>query len=375
MDLVAAGDGGAPVPTHEDHGGHGSHDHGELGEHGGHGGGGQPPGIEPHFMSMADLTKGKPVRPDGLIMEWITVPFGPFFPGLPGGLGLDLTLDGDSVAETLIWGTDAATVPQETPVAELADRLADACPLAPVAMRELACRAIEAATGMVPEPATAIARAAAAERERIASHLNWLIGFAHQTGLTSLERRAAALRRCLRAAGAEAIGREATAIRGFLTRVQATPLLRLKLGGIGKMDSAPEGPAARAAGRAVDARRDDPAYEALGFETLTGDGGDALARLRLRCAAIAQSLDLIARAGTIALPSAVPDATLSGHGMAIVETPRGPATLHLELKDGAVETARLTTPFAALAELVPAMVAQMELADALIAIGSIDLDP
>jgi len=195
MDLVAAGDGGAPVPTHEDHGGHGSHDHGELGEHGGRGGGGQPPGIEPHFMSMADLTKGKPVRPDGLIMEWITVPFGPFFPGLPGGLGLDLTLDGDSVAETLIWGTDAATVPQETPVAELADRLADACPLAPVAMRELACRAIEAATGMVPEPATAIARAAAAERERIASHLNWLIGFAHQTGLTSLERRAAALRR------------------------------------------------------------------------------------------------------------------------------------------------------------------------------------
>lgn len=326
-------------------------------------------------MSMVDLTKGKPVSSDGLIMEWITVPFGPFFPGLPGGLGLDLTLDGDSVAETRIRGTDAAPLSPGTPVAELADRLADACPLAPVAMRELACRAIEAAAGVVPEPATAIARAAAAERERIASHLNWLIGFAHQIELTHVERRAAALHRCLRAAGAEAIGREATAIRGFLTRVQATPLLGLKLAGIGQLDGAPGGPAARAAGHDEDARRDDPAYEGLGFETLTGNGGDALARLHLRCAEIAQSLDLIARAGTIALPSPTPDTAADGHGMATIETPRGPATLHLTLKNGQVETADLTTPFVALAGLVPEMVAQTELADALIAIGSLDLDP
>jgi Ni,Fe-hydrogenase III large subunit len=61
--------------------------------------------------------------------------------------------------------------------------------------------------------------------------------------------------------------------------------------------------------------------------------------------------------------------------MATVETPRGPATLHLMIEAGAVKSAHLTTPFDALAAEVPAMVAQMELADALIAIGSLDLDP
>ena len=101
---------------------------------------------------------------------------------------------------------------------------------------------------------------------------------------------------------------------------------------------------------------------------------DALARLQQRCVEIEQSLDLIARAGTIALPYPPDDIPSDGHGMATVETPRGPATLHLMLKDSVVETARLTTPFAALAERVPAMGAQVELADALVAIGSLDLD-
>ena len=73
---------------------------GQGGEHSGHGGHGDPEveGIEAHFMSMVDMTRDMPESPDGLKMERITVPFGPFFPGLPGGLRLDLTLDGDAVA-------------------------------------------------------------------------------------------------------------------------------------------------------------------------------------------------------------------------------------------------------------------------------------
>lgn len=324
-------------------------------------------------MSMVELTEGKPVSPDGLIMEWITVPFGPVFPGLPGGLGLDFTLDGDSVAGAAIRGLGAVSVPRGTPVAELADRLAMACPLAPVAMRELACRAIEAAADTVPDAVTATARAAGIERERIASHLNWLTGFAHQTGLTAMERRAAMLQQRLRGAPAEAIGREAAAIGALLARLQAAPLLGLKLRAIGWLDGAPDGPVARAAGLGKDARLGDPAYDALGFSPVVGDGGDALARLRQRCAEIAQSLDLIARAGAVAAPA--PLTVADGQGMATVETPRGPATLRLLAKDGLVETAVLTTPFDALAALVPAMVAQMELADALVAIGTLDLDP
>lgn len=61
--------------------------------------------------------------------------------------------------------------------------------------------------------------------------------------------------------------------------------------------------------------------------------------------------------------------------MARVETPRGAATLHLTLKGGAVETLHLTTPFTGLAGLVGPLTEQMELAEALTAIGSLDLDP
>ena len=51
--------------------------------------------------------------------------------------------------------------------------------------------------------------------------MNWLTGFAHQTGLTWLERRAAAMHHRLRDAGADEIGRDAAAVCAFLRRVRA----------------------------------------------------------------------------------------------------------------------------------------------------------
>ena len=53
-----------------------------------------------NFMSMIEMTEGMPESGDGLIMEWVPAPYGPLFPGLPGGLSLTFTLDGDTVAET-----------------------------------------------------------------------------------------------------------------------------------------------------------------------------------------------------------------------------------------------------------------------------------
>ncbi|WP_269084937.1 heavy metal-binding domain-containing protein, partial [Sulfitobacter sp. HI0076] len=79
---------------HGDHGGHGKQqDHsGHDGHdgHAGHGGHSEAAidGIEPHFMSMVEMTEGQPRSSDGLQMDWIEVPFGPFFPGLPAGLRL-----------------------------------------------------------------------------------------------------------------------------------------------------------------------------------------------------------------------------------------------------------------------------------------------
>ncbi len=366
MDLVPQDEGDAQS-GHAGHSGHGGHE--------GHDDAQDIPGIEPHFMSMVELTEGKPASPDGLIMEWIEVPFGPFFPGLPGGLGLILTLDGDSVAEARLHGAKPIPLPSGCPVAELPERLAAAFPLTHVAMRALAHRAIAAVGGGAAAP-----DAAALERERIASHLNWLAGFARQMGLVRLERQGAALQRVLVGAAAADIAAAAPGLRRFLDRVRRTPLLRSKLEGLGGLTGAKGGPVARAAGTAADARAKDQAYDGLDFTPIAGGNGDALARLMQRFAEIGQSLDLIARAGTIASsrPSSPPPSTpppRAGHGMATVETARGPATLHLTLSDGTVERAHLTTPFEDLAPLATDMVRQMELADALISIGALDLDP
>ena len=325
-------------------------------------------------MSMVELTESKPVSPDGLVMEWIDAPFGPFFPGLPGGLHMVLTLDGDSLAGAEIRGIEAAALPSGVALEDFAASLADAVPLSPVAMRELACRAAEDAIGQTAPKDVLTARAAAVERERIASHLNWLAGLARQVGLFSLSRKAAGLQRDVRTAQADGLAKQEGAINNLLRAARRGSFLMSKLSGIGTHKGALEGPAARAAGHPSDARHGRAPYTELGFETVTQAEGDAMARLRQRCAEVAQSLELIAMAGAISVPE-MPLATGDGHGMATVESPRGPATLHLTLKGGMVSSAQLTTPFAALAARVPDLVAQLELADALTVIGSLDLDP
>ena len=363
------------------HAGHdGGHDHGGSSRqehvpsredsHAGHGAAPNIPGIEPHFMSMVELTRGKPASPDGLIMEWIEVPFGPFFPGLPGGLKLHLTLDGDTVAGVRIGGIPACGLPPGTAIADLPRRLAALTPLSPASLHALAIRAVHDAAGTTP-PNDVLWL----ERERVASHLNWLAGLARQTGLAMIERQAGRILRDVLGATPDGFATLAPRLRRLLGRVGRIPLLRLKLAGIGRWNGVGTGPVARAAGHAVDARTGDPAYATLGFAPLTMSGGDALARLRQRCAEIGQSLDLIARSDTADAPTLPDRLPETGHGTARIETPRGAAQLDLEIAGGTVRHARLSLPFGSLAAAVPDMIAQMELADALVAINSLDLDP
>jgi len=369
--------------TQTDHSALGSHsDHSAHGGHSGHGahGGAEVAGIEAHFMSMVDLTRDMPASADGLKMEWIDVPFGPFFPGLPGGLELELTLDGDAVAAAKAEsGVSAVNLLREAATSPEAfiDQLAALSPLSPVAYRELACRALEQAAGQNPASDTASARAAAVERERIASHLNWLAGFGTQSGLHWLERRAAGLQLELRHADARGIAALTPRTTALLRRLHRTPLLHDKLNGNGKHadGDALSGPVARAAGSTSDARSDNPVYGALGFGVLTGTGGDARARLTQRTGEIAQSLGLIARAGQIAMPEVQNIGSVSGKGEAIVETPRGAAQLRLTLTGGKVTQAEISTPTAALVALIGAMARGRELGDAMTAIGSLDISP
>ena len=174
------------------------------------------------FMSMFDVTRDLPRSSDGLPMEWIEAPFGPFFPGLPGGLLLTLTLDGDTVAGSdshpLIESADLLRqVPMDT--AGFVEQLAGMDPLAPVAYRLLACRALEHAADVDLSPGDTRARIGALERERIASHLGWLALFGQQTGFDWLMQHTAALQLAIQQADLQQIMTLGPALRSLVKRL------------------------------------------------------------------------------------------------------------------------------------------------------------
>ena len=357
-----------------DHDAQGPVDHAMM-EHGAHGMGHEQMGHGHHgSMLMVPLTRLLPRSVDGLPMEWLEAPFGPLFPGLPGGLGLTLTLDGDTVAEARVQ-LGALTRNLEAqwrgPVEGFSERFARLDPLSPAAYGALVQRAVEAA-GSLTDGRT---RVKALERERAASHLGWLAKFALLLGDRELEDKAIALRlRLSRARDASALRQlqqQAHALRRWVDR---SPLSTRRLRGVGVVGQgiAAElgGPVARAAGQARDARMDDPAYRELGFHPLAVDGGDALARLRLRLAELEQSLDLLL---TGSAEGVVPLAT-STH-QATIETPRGAATLRIQVDSGQVTHAELWSPSQRLAELIGPVAEGRELADALLGIASLDISP
>jgi len=332
------------------------------------------------FMSMIDVTKDLPRSGDGLPMEWIDAPFGPFFPGLPGGLLLTLTLDGDTVAGSDIRSlTENLELLDNSPMdaSHFVERLAGMDPLAPVAYRLLACRALENAAGMDVSADAARANVGALERERITSHLGWLALFGQQTGFGWLMRHATSLQLKFRHATLEQIVALKPAIQTLIKRLQRTLLLKPRTAGIGRLmpDTTLCGPVARASGIKHDARSTDKTFTALGFTPASREEGDAFARLHLRLDEITHSLTLIESAGTIELPAPANIGEVSGEGEAIVETPRGPAHLKLTLKKGQVNTAQLETPSTSHLSLITPLIEQQELGDVLVAVGSLDLSP
>ncbi len=369
MDLVAREAGGDADAGEHDHSGHGhgDHDHGDH-DHGSSG-----------FMSMVEVTKDLPRSADGLAMDWLEVPFGPCFPGLPGGLRLTLTLDGDGVTEGQATSLVAMGTPsEEVAVETFIERLAAATPLAPVSYRLLACRAIEQAAGLEPDPAVERGRAAALERERIASHLGWLAQLGRQLSFVWLTRRAAALQLETQRADGEQLVVLRPALQALIARLEHTPLLKARLKGIGALPHGSQdlrGPVARASGRTEDARQADAMYCELGFELYIEGAGDAWARFRQRHVEIVTSLDLVEAAGDPELPKLRAIGSPSGTGEATVETPRGRSTLQLTLERGQVVSVELDGACRQHIGLAADLVEGQELGDALVAVGSLDLSP
>lgn len=394
----------------------------EAAEPGGHGGMGHQ-GMDMGFMSMVRLTRHLDRSADGLPMERVQAPFGPFFPGLPSGLDLTLWLDGDTVARVEV-ATGAASRGIEGSLTgkagDLPERLARIDPLAPVAYRLLATRALESTGSVNPDGKAELASIGRVELERAASHLGWLARFGYLLGYSWLEPHARQwelrLRRERDIATISSLERELLA---FLSRVRRTPLLARRLQGIGRLvapdldASEPEkgvvgraglesvsGPVARASGLELDHRLLDPAYRSLPFEPVVFGQGDALARLRVRLDEIGQSVALARAAGFRAAPdtsSVARDVRAAARrggrpspgqssssdeddrrprvAEASVETPRGTATLRLESDGSSVTGTTLATPSTASRKLIEKVSLGLELADALVAVASLDISP
>lgn len=346
-------------------------------------------GMEKHhmsggLMSMAMMTRDLPRSGDGMPMEWLEVPFGPLFPGLPGGLNLVLTLDGDTVARAEVRTgerkPDVLTMWQG-PAHVFPDVLSTLDRLAPQAYRILAWRALEQAVGIVETTELeARRRITALETQRAASHLIWLSRFGFLLGDAWLVERASAFARRLgRTQDLTGMKELRNEVGAFLARSRRTPLLRQRLKGVGVFDSAQVGgmvgPVGRAMGQAADARTHDPAYQRLGFLPVLDHGGDARARCWLRIAEIEQSLNLVVAAATEVSASAPILTDGSGVGRATVETPRGAASLVVTLADGRITEVELSTPSSLHVHLVEHVAVNRELSDALIGVASLDLSP
>lgn len=311
-------------------------------------------GLEPGFMSMIEMTDGTPRSSNGLQMEWITTPFGPFFPGLPGGLTLELELDGDTVVSAK---TGSLTGPQDLlqngplAAADYVAALGAQMPLATVAYQLLACRAIEAAAKATPTEDTNTARSAALARERITSHLLWLSQLGRQLGLKGIEREAATLHLLVHAAAPEAITALGPRLKRLATKARRTWFLSRRLATVGTLppEAAWDGP--------------------------TSADTTAAGRLAARLAEISTSLIEVSKATSLTPPALVDIGKATGTGQANVQTARGLASLQVELREGAVVSATLETPSSRHVSLVNPLIEQQELSDALVAIASLDLSP
>ena len=341
--------------AHVDAHSHGGHDHG---------------GHDHHDM-MAIV--GDPSA-DGLVMEPIEFRFGPVGTPLPAGLVVDVTLDGDVVAQASIEATlrrssEGAPVPAPPDL------------LAPVAWRTL----LDGVAGEQSD-ADRWTGIAAVEVERTVSHLAWLRSFGRLLGWPPL------IDRCTAALTATAgpheslsarAGRAAPddlappieAVRDVAELVNGSRWLRLRTAGRAVVAADDvrrhglHGPTARASGVDDDVRAEHPLYQRLGFTTVVRPEGDALARTSIRAEEAVRSLQIAEGALRAAVGWKPADA--KAHTDSIVEGPRGP--LRAVRSD---DTWRLAAPGASeVRDVAARAMAGLEWATALVAIASFDLSP
>ncbi|OJV91770.1 MAG: hypothetical protein BGO39_17915 [Chloroflexi bacterium 54-19] len=367
------------------------------------------------FMSMVEMTKDLPRSRDELPMEWVEAPFGPLFRGLPGGLLLNFTLDGDVVARAEVkTGSLKRNLAAgwQGPAVSFPEKLARLTPATPLAYQVLAQKALENAAGQTVDEAAGYQRVVLLERERMFNHLGLVARLAYLLGVRQLAASASELQIRLARPLTPALFQESWNKLSKLCRsTPKIPLLKSRLKNVAVLS--PQSVkdlggsvAARVINQAADARSSDPAYLASGFKPIVRAGGDALARFEVYLGELEQSFGLVEAAtarlfndlgqsvdnlfeaegitGPFAVHPAPENEAVPGPGRvhgdsrpgtATIETPHGPAYLSLTLEAGQVKEVKLETPSKRRLPLVGQVTEGQDLADALVGVVSLNLSP
>lgn len=296
------------------------------------------------FMSMVMMTENLPKSPDGLPMEWGEVHFGPLFAGLPGGFEVTFLLDGDSIAQTEV-SVDCVKRNLDSKwlgsVSNFLNFFSMIDPLAPQSYRILAEQAIENAIKKTIDEKTKDVRILQLEQERVISHLNWLASFATLLHFPFLrdgaERQLKNLQNAQTADDYVQIQKD---VARLAARVTNSWFLKKRLSGIGIIGET------------------DAWTRLLSIFSETDQGFSLLREQRQE---VQKRIDL-------------PD-NFSGNGKASVKTPRGKAELSIRLQNGKISTVSFTSASVKKIALIPELMQNMEVGDALIAIASLDISP
>jgi Ni,Fe-hydrogenase III large subunit/Ni,Fe-hydrogenase III component G len=349
------------------------------------------------------------------------MPMGPFFPALEEPAYWRLFVEGETVVgcDTRLFYNhrgieklgDSVLTYNEIPF--LAERI---CGICGFIHSTCYCQAVEKAAGIEAPRRARYIRTIMLELERIHSHLLWLGIAGHIIGFDTVLMQTWRIREPVmwlceqisgnrKTYGMNTIGglrrdfpdaikpqlletlaeveKQSTAVRGAIA---GDTTLHARTKGVGELTNrwakkiCVVGPPARASGVPIDARIDHPyaAYDELPPQIATQEAGDTWARVLVRVSELLESIRLV-RAGITALPEGptcaeIKDEIPSGRvGVSVVEAPRGEA-IHFVQTGGENRPYRwrVRAPTYPNLQAMPAMVANANIADVPITLGSLD---
>jgi Ni,Fe-hydrogenase III large subunit/Ni,Fe-hydrogenase III component G len=349
------------------------------------------------------------------------VPFGPFHPTLDEPAHFRLYVDGEMVRGCEYRGfmvhrgieklAESVLTYNDIPMA--AERI---CGICGCVHNVAYAQAVEEAAALRIPPRAEYIRTIMLELERLHSHLLWVGLACHIVGFDTMFMQAFRIREpvmwiaekisgnrktyalCviggvrweitdeLRTELRQVLDKLEAEWRPVVAAVQKDRNLQRRTKGVGVADrhlvkdAGLLGPVARAAGVAIDARRDHPyaAYDRVEFDVITADGADVWSRVIVRALEVFESIRIMRQCldrmepGPLALD--IQDELPIGRmGMSSVEAPRGESH-HFVItgENNRPRRWRVRAPTYQNLQGIPAMIKDQQLADMTISLGSID---